>query len=197
MDEILNYHLSLSGTGEPFVVSGLYDLRSAFSVIDDHYRGHVRLEWLPLDITDHHTLWREYNGQRQFGPSVILPTFVQQDKRSWKRAATGEEATQNATMVLSVADLWRAAYLPKVGDQVRYRNTRYEVLTASVIPEHYWQNTGFPLYWTCEMGIAPQDSRFTECGSDPTVEPGAPSSQEPMGVLGGSTGEVTASGEPL
>ncbi len=185
LDEILDRTVPLQG--DPFVVSGLYDLRTALEIVDDLYRGHVRLAWRPIDLAQSHSLWREHAGAKTFLPEVILPTYVQQDKRSWKRLAAGEEASQNAVMVLAITDLWRAAYLPKVGDQVVYRNTRYEVLAAAVNPEHYWQATGFPLYWTCEMGIATQDSRFTGCNTGGSLEQGAPSTEEPLILL--DTGE--------
>ncbi len=191
LDEVLDYAKMLKSS-DPFVVSGLYDLRSALCVVDELYRNHVKLEWRPLVTEDgtYNKVWGETNGQKTFSPPVILPTHIRQQQREFKRGGTGETVTQPATMTLPITELWRKAYLPKVGDQVRYRSTNYQVLAAYVNPEHYWQNTGFPLYWTCDMGIAPQDSRFLECGLAFELEEGAPSAQEPSGIPMGN-------GEPL
>ncbi len=189
LDDVLDYPKMLQG--DPFVVSGLYDLRAALCIVDDHYRNHVKLDWRPLETRagTYNTLWGESNGQKVFTQSFVVPTYVRQERREFKRGAVGEVSTQPATMVLPITHLWRVAYLPKIGDQVRYRSTRYEVLAAYANPEHYWQNTGFPLYWTCDMGIAPQDSRFLDCSETFEFEPGAPSMEEPGG-------EPMPNGEP-
>lgn len=193
LDEVLDYARPFQDSSEGgFVVSGLYDLRSTLAVVDEHYRNHVILEWRPLMVEEgtYNPMWGETNGQKRFSTSVRLPTYIRQQGRDYKRSGTGETVTQPATMVLPITELWRRAYLPKVGDQVQYRSTRYEVVSAYVNPEHYWQNTGFPLYWTCEMAIAPQDSRFLGCSLDFELEAGAPSEREPGSVPLGN-------GEPL
>lgn len=190
LDDVLDHARTIAG-GDPFVVSGLYDLRASLAMVDDHFRMHVRLEWRELDTRPgtYDPLWGESAGRKAFRRTTVLPTHVKQERRDFKRGATGSTVSQPATMVLPITDLWRSAYLPKAGDQVRYRNLQYEVLAAYADPAHYWQNTGFPLYWTCEMGIAPLDSRFRDASATYEAETGAPALTEPSDPGSPSTTE--------
>lgn len=186
LNAVLDYAKPLDGGGDAFILSGLYDLRSALQIVDELYRNYPLLTWRSLTTAagTYHPLWGEPLDHKRFSKSVILPTHINQEKRDFKRGPTGENSTQAAVMVLPITHLWRHGYMPKAGDQVQYRTTLYEILAAHVDPNHYWQQSGFPLYVTCEMNIAPKDSRFLSCqdqGDSYESEDGVPVEREPDG----------------